>query len=209
MNPPGCLTGRAAYSPMTPAAPHTARERCGARNRSGGTCGLPAGHGTDHVGAGRCRLHGGRSPSGRKAAQRQQALHAAATYGLARDVDPVTALLEELHRTAGHVAWLGTLIANLGTGDDLKQRAPGAGGALIEAPSVWVELYHRERAHLTRVAKTCVDVGIEERRVRLAERQGLLLAEAIRGILGDLGVADRPETPEVVRRHLMLVAGDG
>ena len=35
---------------------------CGARTRtSGGECGRPAGWGTDHVGEGRCKLHGGSS----------------------------------------------------------------------------------------------------------------------------------------------------
>jgi hypothetical protein len=33
---------------------------CGAENRAGGTCGAPAGAGTDHKGKGRCFMHGGR-----------------------------------------------------------------------------------------------------------------------------------------------------
>ena len=37
---------------------------CGATNRHGEPCGLPAGWGTDHVGDGRCKLHGGASPRG-------------------------------------------------------------------------------------------------------------------------------------------------
>ena len=39
-----------------------AGEHCNARNRSGSYCELPAGWGTDHVGEGRCKLHGGASP---------------------------------------------------------------------------------------------------------------------------------------------------
>lgn len=35
---------------------------CGAKNRSGQPCKLPAGWGTNHTGAGRCKLHGGLSP---------------------------------------------------------------------------------------------------------------------------------------------------
>ena len=35
---------------------------CGARTRSGGHCLKPSGWGTDHVGQGRCRLHGGATP---------------------------------------------------------------------------------------------------------------------------------------------------
>jgi hypothetical protein len=39
-------------------------DTCGATNRNDEPCGLPAGWGTDHVGEGRCRLHGGATPRG-------------------------------------------------------------------------------------------------------------------------------------------------
>jgi len=35
---------------------------CGAKNRSGGACRNPAGKGTDHLGSGKCRNHGGSTP---------------------------------------------------------------------------------------------------------------------------------------------------
>lgn len=40
---------------------------CNATNRHGEPCGLPAGWGTDHVGDGRCKLHGGASKRGKDA----------------------------------------------------------------------------------------------------------------------------------------------
>jgi len=40
-------------------------DTCDATNRNGDPCGLPAGWGTDHVGKGRCKLHGGASPTGK------------------------------------------------------------------------------------------------------------------------------------------------
>jgi hypothetical protein len=86
---------------------------CGPRNRSGGPCQRPAGWGTDHVGYGRCRLHGGTTPNHVRAAQRQQAAETVASLGLRRDVDPNTAWLEEVHRAAGHVAWLGEVVGGL------------------------------------------------------------------------------------------------
>ena len=40
-------------------------KRCGAKHRNReGICGLPAGWGTDHVGEGRCKHHGGLTPRG-------------------------------------------------------------------------------------------------------------------------------------------------
>lgn len=35
---------------------------CGAKTRAGTPCRKPAGAGTDHVGIGKCKLHGGKSP---------------------------------------------------------------------------------------------------------------------------------------------------
>ncbi len=40
------------------------KSRCGARTRAGTPCQHEAGRGTDHVGEGRCKLHGGRTPRG-------------------------------------------------------------------------------------------------------------------------------------------------
>lgn len=178
---------------------------CGAKKRQGtGTCTRPAGWGTEHVGYGTCKLHGGKTRSGKVAAERQQAEEAVVLYGLPREVDPHAALLEELHRAAGHVAWLGGLVAHLS--DDLTQQQHLEAGGTVERPSVWLELYQRERTNLGRIAKTCVDVGIEERRVTLAEQQGQLIAQVLRGVLTDLGVADHPEAQEVVRKHLTLVS---
>jgi hypothetical protein len=187
---------------------------CGATTRAGGQCGRPAGWGTEHVGFGKCKLHGGKSPSGNKHAEREQAHAAVVTYGLPREIDPHAALLEELHRTAGHVAWLGQIIAS---GKMAVEQSPTRKARTVkldqdvfgggQQPSVWVELYHRERKHFADVAKTCIAVGIEERRVQIAEQQGQLLAEVIRGVLTDLGVVGRPEVPAVVRKHLTLVAG--
>lgn len=191
--------------------------KCGAKKRSGsGLCGRPAGWGTGHLGFGRCKLHGGASPNGETNGKRLAAESAVAMYGLPRAIDPHAALLEELHRTAGHVAWLAQKIADFETDGELKQYAAagtfesdsdGVDRALVwEKPAVWVEMYHRERVHFAKVAKTCVSLGIEERRVHLAEQQGQLIAQVLRGVLTELGVIDRPEVPAVVRRHLTLVA---
>jgi hypothetical protein len=183
------------------------KQKCGAKARSGNPCGRPAGWGTPHPGVGRCKMHGGSTPTGIKSAQNQMAATAVKTYGLPVEIDPHEALLEELHRTAGHVAWLRTKIAAL---EDGELHGPVGGGEhshAREEPHVWVRLYQEERVHLTRIAKVCVEVGIEERRVRLAERMGELFAGALQRILEDLGVADHPEAPKVVRRHLQVLEG--
>lgn len=179
--------------------------RCKAHSRSGNQCRNPPMDGQQV-----CRMHGGSSPRALAAAERRIAQHAAeeavATYGLPRTIDPHTALLEELHRTAGHVAWLNLRIQAL---DDHDLYGPvGGGKESIPAvvPHIWVKLYQDERKHFADVAKSCVAAGIAERQVQIAERQGQLLAQVIQGVLQDLGVHEHPDTPTVVRRHLALVA---
>lgn len=191
---------------------------CGGARRQGedgATCRRPAGWGTDHLGFGRCKLHGGSTPTHVKHANGQKAAAAVVTFGLPREIDPQTALLEEVHRTAGHVAYLGQVVAELEQSDlkqlDLAER--------FEKPSVWVEMYERERTHLVRVAATCISAGIAERQVRLAEDQGRQLANVLRdvladvfGLLGEAGVSvdvlvhlQREAVPGVVRRRLSEV----
>ena len=49
--------------------PHDGYPRCGAKTRAGTPCQQKAGWGTDHVGIGRCKLHGGKSTGAPKGNQ--------------------------------------------------------------------------------------------------------------------------------------------
>lgn len=150
------------------------------------------------MGFGRCKLHGGCAPSGRKAAQRLMAEEAVVEFGLLREIDPQTALLEEVHRTAGRVAWLAGVLAE--RGDD----------ALIDAElgrSEWVRLEQEERAHLVKVCAAAISAGVAELQVRVAQAQAAEVVQLLRGVLADLGVGADPRVPEVVSRHLRLLAG--
>lgn len=165
-----------------------------------------------------CRLHGGGAPHTRKAAERRgverQLRVAAATYGLPVDTTPEQAILEEIHRSAGIVAWLEREIRALSS-DELtwgKVREKTGGddwGTTDEArPHVLLTLYREERRHLVHVCATALRAGVEERRVRLAEQQGSLLVQVIRAILTDLRLTDEQQArvPQIVPRHLRAVA---
>ena len=174
--------------------PHS---RCSAHTRRGDPCGQP--RMSDQT---VCKMHGGKAPQAIDAAvrrrQEREALLAADTFGLPRQVDPHTALLEELHRAAGAVEWLQAVVA------DLKQSQVGG-------ESVWVKLWAEERERLVKVAKTCVDVGIEERRVRLAEQAGAQLAAVVRAVLDRLGLSDeqRVLALTVVPEEFRRLSSDG
>lgn len=66
---------------------------------------------------------------------------------------------------------------------------PGTDTTEAAGPSVWYELYHRERQHLVVVSQAAIRAGVEERRVRLAEQQGQIAVELIRRILDALYAA--------------------
>ena len=208
---------------MTAAVGGGSRDKpvCGAKTRRETQCQRPAGWGTSHVGSGACKLHGGSMPNHLKAAQRVRAERSVAEFALARDVEPHQALLEALHRWAGVVASLGGVIGDFESDDDLKQLSRGS--EQFERPAVWVEMYNTGLREMAKVAKACVDAGIDERRIALAEEHGRTLDSVLRrvldGVFSGLAAAglrfDVLETfraeqlPGIVRAAVMAIAYPG
>lgn len=190
---------------------------CAAKVKRGqGYCRKECGWGTDHVGHGPCKLHGGATANHTRAAQKEQAAEAVERYGLPVQTDPHSALVDELNRTAGHVAWLRQRINELPDDEDLYGPV-GVEGVDQEKGTVhhpeakrhiWLTLYQEERRHLADVAATCIKVGIEERRVRLAEQQGQMIATVLSNVLQALGIdPSSPKARKVVRAELTAASG--
>lgn len=189
-------------------------------------------------GAKTCRFHGSATELSKAAAvrrvQEEEARAAAITFGLPVDVSPTEALLEEVRWTAGHVQWLrarvreltqeqmvwGTTRTETEVGGTLRIGMEDGEVADVDSvpsnkiiqtagASIWLDLYDRERKHLVAVCAAAIKAGVEERRVRLAESQGELVAGAIRAILADLGLNAKQQArvSEVVPRHLRILAG--
>lgn len=197
---------------------------CGAKlkgKQAGKTCAN-----TPNEGATRCWRHGGSSPQAKRAAERRIAeqeaknivTKAVRTLGLPIDIDPGKALLDEIHWTAGHVAWLREKVQELEAeqlvwGKTQTDQGVGPQGIVDittekAGPTVWYELYMKERDHLAKVCSLALRAGIEERKVKLAESQGALVADVIRRILGALGLTPEQQqmVPEIVPRELRALA---
>jgi hypothetical protein len=163
-------------------------------------------------------MHGGSAPQVKKAAARrvatQQAVAVLERLGVPIEVDPLEALLHQVHEAAGNVAVLRGLVNQLhakvsGWNDDAESAGIAGPNHLGDgAPHVLVVMYDKERERLAQMAKLCLDAGVSERQVRIAERQGELLAEVIRGILDDLKLTkgQREKAPGIVGRRLRGVA---
>ena len=178
-------------------------------------------------GASTCRVHGSGSRKAKAAAARRvaeakaaaEAEKAVTTLGLSRDVSPSEALLEEVRWTAGHVDWLRDRVREverdeLVWGKTKWKQTDSADGPIKETvegatPSVWYDLYEKERKHLVAVCTAALRAGVEERRVRLAEAQGAQVAEVIRAILDDLSLTleQQQKVATVVPARLRLLAG--
>lgn len=216
---------------MTAAEPMTGpKPLCGARrHQADGTCTLLAGWGTDHVGFGNCKLHGGATRNGRLAAFKAQVVVTGARrLGMALDVEPDEALMALIAEAASNVAVLRAEVSRLDhrpaeneDGDEeVREPAPGiyartyhaSGFATGEAkPHVLVAMYDSERDRLAKLAKDAIALGLKEREVRLAEQQGQLLADLFRSLIADpelgLSPAQQQMAPSLVRKHLALMRG--
>jgi hypothetical protein len=157
---------------------------CGALTRGGKHCERPAGWGTDHVGWGHCKLHGGSSRSGRMAAARLEALASMPPAGGESDVEPIDALLFCVRREAARGVWL-----------RLRLELLDPDGSAISDPAAPAAELHRLEAQATerlaRFSKMALDAGVAERKVRLVARQAEALAHAFTTALDQHPMAAR------------------
>jgi hypothetical protein len=185
---------------------HDGRRYCGAKKRQPpyGPCTQPAGWGTDHVGHGRCKLHGGRTPTVAKGAA-ESALEEQARTELAKlDVRPVENPLTELQLLAGQaVAWKNTvagLVNRLGS-----LRYEGESGEQLRAE---VGLWERALDRCEKVLTAMARLDIDERLVKISEHQGKLVTAAIMAAFVDIGLSHEMQQAlrPAIARHLRLAA---
>jgi hypothetical protein len=93
---------------------------------------------------------------------------AGSRYGRRRAVEPNDALLEEVHRTAGHVAKLGRIVAGLSEDElvgGVTRTVESVDGGIVTttqtAPNIWLRLYQAERKALLDACRTAAACGVQ------------------------------------------------
>lgn len=177
--------------------------RCGATTKqTGAPCTQPAGWGTSHPGIGRCKLHGGSTPSHEVAAKEAQARADAMRLGIPVPTTGTAALQDALARAYGDVLAMAAKVQLLP--DEELTQVDGQGK--FQRPSVWVELYQQSLQHYAVVADRCVARGIEAAAVSVVQAHGEQVISLLRRVLGRLGHdLSEPTVVEVVTAELQAL----
>ncbi|RPE39755.1 hypothetical protein EDD90_2773 [Streptomyces sp. Ag109_O5-1] len=184
------------------------KPRCGAQKRQGqpgDTCSLVAGFGTDHVGIGRCKFHGGNTRNQRIAAAAELADLEARQILATLDVTPVGDPFAALSRLAGQVvAWQEAISSIV---NDLGDRIRYEGAAGSEQLRAEIALYERAMDRTGHVLGLIAKLGIEDRMARVTERQADALVSALEAALAAAGVTGQAADAarKAAARHLRAV----
>lgn len=203
--------------------------QCGAR-RKGKVCTQPAGFGTDHLGFGYCKFHGGCTPTQRIGAAKQEATAHAMRFGAPLDIGPMEALLWCVRIAAGEVAYFTMQVMLLeridvqGPTVTTKQR-PRKGeygmeehGDTVEeiergtpALNIWIQARQGALDRLARFTKLALDANVAEREVNMAEQYGAQLGRIVGRILDALRLtpAQLKNAPDIVRREMAVIETEG
>lgn len=214
---------------MAAAAEMLAVELCGAKRRHGGTCTQPAGAMTSHYGTGKCKWHGGASPKAELSGALVLARREMSAMGRALPIDPAEAILECIATAWGEVRYCDEKIAQLeADGQDLaghvvstvdrplkeEKGAESSTERAVEkhtgppALSIWVRARREAMRDAVAFSAVALRNNIEERKVKLAEREAERVAQAFRRFCEIMGHDPRAaEVKAGMRQALVLVRG--
>lgn len=198
---------RKALTALTERNKRVQKTFCGASLRTGGKCKKGAGYSTRHVGWGLCADHGGNSPEANRNAALAESQYLQRTFASSVATDPTQALVDELARTNGAVQWLQLQIDKELIGVELEGEDPldyliSARGQLIR------KMYDQERDRLTRLSAACINLGLKERELKLAEQMGWLIQRVLEATLHDLHLTpeQRDAAKPLLAAHLQAAA---
>lgn len=152
-----------------------------------------------------CRVHGGRSPRARAAAderaRRAGAERACEALGLVVEVTPEDSLQAELNHTAAMVRWLRAQLAGM--------TAEFGADWLVTADGVaWGRLHLEERDHLVKICRVMLAADVRGRLTDVAQQVGAAFVSLVDAFADGLSLTDeqRQRVPELVPRLLRSLA---
>lgn len=159
------------------------------------------------AGAAVCRMHGGAARQVRAAAA-ERLLDAEVRSTLARlDVDPVDDPLTELSKLAGQVcAWRDAIAQRVNELTSIRYSADGAGTEQLRTE---VALFERALDRCASVLVAMARLGIDDRLVRISERQADAVVRAVDAAISAAGVTgtEAASARQAVARELRSVGG--
>jgi len=173
--------------------------KCDAKTTRG-TCKQTAGWGTNHLGRGRCKWHGGMLPN-----QRKHLLAAEARLmGCPIEMNPVEAMIWCIRITAGEIKWLSDQIAEIDNEEDWVENT-----VIGKQMNIFVRERTAAQHRLFKFSSEAVKLGLAERAIKLAEMYGETIAAFMHGVLDDIDLtpAQQQQAKLAVRRHLILLEG--
>lgn len=176
------------------------KRHCGAKTRARGKCRLRKGQRTDHRGSGRCWLHAGNTPNGRKNAQVEAARAVLADLAIPVAGNPLQVLQAVLDSAHGVMDAARRMLAELPRETDLADDKAWAR----------VRLYREAIAEAGRMAKMAAEAVNEDALVKLDMQTGeiihrILVAALDAYELAGPGAIGRKAAEETFVRELVAV----
>ena len=131
------------------------------------------------------------------------------------DMSPADVLMDEMKRSAGFCYWIETKMAEWDDElVDLQEENFDDKGSMQIATNnkaLWMDIWQKERSHLARVAKLCIDAGVDERQVALAERQTEIMFDLINEAFEMLRLSpeQQKQVPQIMPALIRRVAIPG
>lgn len=176
---------------------------CGARKRNGERCTRPCGYGTDHKGFGQCKYHGGATVVGDRIAAKEELVRVNTQLRLSglKRMAPADALMEELSRAAGAVAYFDAEVARIRLSDQVVDAEAGDYQILSPIAIGLIDLWNEQRRMYVQTAALAARAGIEERAIRIQEETAQVLVQALMAVLNGLELS-----PEQIAQGKVLMA---
>lgn len=186
--------------------------------KAGTQCERPAGYGTDHIGLGKCNLHGGNLPAHIKGT-------ANAELSLLVEepvfMDPGQALLWCVSLAAQDIRWINMQIAAIDEDDHIvvpiktaEETGTGPNGPvdreITTKEPARLNFLIKERfaaeERLARYSKMAIDANVSERLVRMAESMAELITPLLAKLLDEFDI-DPVKARPIIEAHMRDIEG--